>query len=119
MGFDLSSAVAGYKGYKAADQYARDEAFLQAQRDYMQADMAERTAGAPSRAKAQGLEDARVDSSIGLLPQQTAVAQGGLDAQVADQAFARERRPGLQDTTIANDATAGVNARTAGVNAQT
>ncbi|GAA4032010.1 hypothetical protein [Actimicrobium antarcticum] len=119
MGFDLSSVVAGYKGYKAADQYARDETFLQAQRDYMQADMAERTAGAPSRAKAQEFNDAKINSGMGLLPQQTANAQGALDAQAADQAFASERRPGLQDTAVMGDATARTNARTADTNAQT
>jgi hypothetical protein len=119
MGFDLSSAVAGYQGYKAADKYARDEAFLQAQRDYDRADMSERTAGAPSRAKTQGLADARTDASMGLLPQQTAVAQGALAVQGADQAFNEQRRPGLQDTTMMNDGTASTTARTAQTNANT
>lgn len=119
MGFDLSSAVAGYQGYKAADKYARDEAFLQSQRDYQNATNAESLAGAPSRAKAQAYGDAKVDAGMALLPQQTAVAQGGLEAQTAGQAFDLQQRPTRQGTTMTNDATAGVNATTASTNATT
>jgi hypothetical protein len=115
MGFNLSGALAGYQGYKAADKQARDEAFLQAQRDYVQTTYAEDVGNAPSRAKAQAYQDAKVDAGLGLLPQQTTNAQGALTAQAADQAFAEKRRPGLEDATQMNDATASTNAQTGGL----
>lgn len=115
MGFDLSAAVAGYNGYKNADRQARTDEYIQAQRDYQAATNAEQRAGAPSRANALALQDARNSADMALVDPAAEARRAQLEGLSADMAFQKTQRPMTQATTIQLNQNAATDAGTTGL----